>query len=72
MRNFFTVLALVLLIVGALNWLLMGIFAFDLVVWMFGTLTAVSRILYVLVGISGLWMMVYLARRRCVLENEVL
>lgn len=70
MRNFFTVFALVMLIIGAISWLLMGVFAFDMVVWMFGSLTAASRVLYVLVGISGLWMLIYLARRKCVLEDE--
>ena len=53
--------ALVLVIVGALNWLLIGIFQFDLVAAIFGTLTALSRAVYTLVGIAGLYL-VFFAR----------
>ncbi|MBF7128428.1 DUF378 domain-containing protein [Pediococcus pentosaceus] len=50
------VIALVLLIVGGLNWLLVGIFQFDLVATLFGGQTAIiSRIVYVLVGISAIY-----------------
>lgn len=47
--------ALVLTIVGAVNWGLIGFFKFDLVAWLFGSLTLLSRIIYALVGISGLY-----------------
>ena len=47
--------ALVLTIVGAVNWGLIGFFKFDLVAWLFGTLTLLTRIIYALVGISGLY-----------------
>ncbi|WP_161879596.1 DUF378 domain-containing protein [Alkalibacterium sp. MB6] len=47
--------ALVLLIVGGLNWLLVGLFEFDLVATLFGDMTLLSRIVYVLVGLSALW-----------------
>ena len=43
-----------LLIVGGLNWGLVGLFEFDLVAAIFGDMTALSRIVYVLVGISAL------------------
>ena len=46
--------ALVLTVVGALNWGLIGLFNFDLVASMFGTMTIVSRTIYTLVGIAGL------------------
>ncbi len=46
--------ALTLVIVGALNWLLIGIFNFDLVATLFGTMSLLSRIVYSLVGISGI------------------
>lgn len=46
--------ALVLTIVGALNWGLIGLFNFDLVASIFGTMTIVSRTIYTLVGIAGL------------------
>lgn len=47
-------IALTLVIVGALNWLLIGVFNFDLVAAIFGTMSAFSRIIYTLVGISGI------------------
>ena len=46
--------ALTLVIIGAINWGLIGFFRFDLVAWLFGSLTLLSRIIYALVGISGL------------------
>ena len=46
--------ALALVIVGALNWLLIGLFKFDLVASLFGAMSAFSRIIYTLVGISGI------------------
>lgn len=47
--------ALVLIIIGAINWGLIGFFKFDLVATIFGQLSVLSRIVYALVGISGLW-----------------
>lgn len=46
--------ALVLTIIGAINWGLIGIFNFDLVAAIFGDMSTFSRIIYTLVGISGL------------------
>lgn len=48
-------IALVLIIIGAINWGLVGIFNFNLVDAIFGTMSVISRIIYALVGISGLW-----------------
>ena len=48
-------IALVLIIIGAINWGLIGFFKFDLVAAIFGEMSALSRIIYGLVGISGLW-----------------
>jgi len=49
-------IALLLLIVGGVNWGLLGIFRFDLVAFLFGGQAAIiSRIIYVLVGISAIW-----------------
>ena len=48
-------IALTLVIIGAVNWLLIGLFSFDLVATLFGTMSVFSRIIYVLVGISGLY-----------------
>ncbi len=48
-------IALVLVIIGALNWGLVGLFNFDLVATLFGGTTAIiSKIVYILVGISGI------------------
>ena len=49
-------IALVLVIIGAVNWGLIGIFSFDLVAWIFGGQAAIfSRIIYTLVAIAGIW-----------------
>ncbi len=48
-------IALVLIIIGAINWGLIAIFNFDLVAAIFGDMTVMSRIVYGLVGVSGLW-----------------
>ena len=49
------IIALVLVIIGALNWGLVGLFNFDLVATLFGGTTAIiSKIVYILVGISGI------------------
>ena len=47
------VVTLVLLIVGGLNWGLVGLFGFDLVATIFGEMSMLSRIVYVLVGVSA-------------------
>ena len=46
---------LTLIIVGALNWLLVGLFKFNLVDSIFGELSFLTRVIYGLVGLSGLW-----------------
>ena len=48
-------IALVLIIIGAINWGLIGFIKFDLVATIFGQMTAITRIIYGLVAISGLW-----------------
>ena len=48
-------IALVLIIIGAINWGLIGIFKFDLVATIFGQMSVISRVVYTLVGVSGLW-----------------
>ena len=47
-------IALTLVIIGALNWLLIGLFSFDLVSTLFVNISVFSRIVYVLVGIAGI------------------
>ncbi|MDO4741115.1 MAG: DUF378 domain-containing protein [Eubacteriales bacterium] len=57
--------SLVLVIVGALNWLLVGLFQYDLVAGIFGGQSAlISRIVYALVGVAGLWCISLLFRDR--------
>lgn len=64
-------IALFLLVVGGLNWGLIGIFDFDLVAWLFGGQNAVlSRIIYTLVGISALWCISLFFKRNTVINND--
>jgi uncharacterized membrane protein YuzA (DUF378 family) len=49
------VVAYVLIIVGALNWGLIGFFNFNLVAWLFGEMSTISRIIYALVGLAGIY-----------------
>jgi uncharacterized membrane protein YuzA (DUF378 family) len=57
--------SLVLVIIGAINWLLIGIFQFDLVATIFGGQEMLwSRIVYSIVGLAGLWTISLLFRRR--------
>jgi len=57
-------IALILSIIGSINWGLVGLFKFDLVAWIFGGQTAtLSRIIYGLVGLAGLWCITLLFRR---------
>ena len=56
------IVTLVLLIVGGLNWGLVGLFGFDLVAAIFGAGAALARIVYVLVGLSAVWQAVQIRR----------
>lgn len=48
--------ALILVIIGGLNWGLIGLFKLDLVKSIFGDMTAISRIIYILVGLSAIYL----------------
>lgn len=48
----------ILIIVGGLNWLLVGLFNFNLVAAIFGDMSLLTRIVYILVGLSALWQIV--------------
>ncbi|MGN0675706.1 MAG: DUF378 domain-containing protein [Oscillospiraceae bacterium] len=66
----FDKIALALLIIGGLNWGLVGIFSFDLVAWLFGGTGAIlSRIVYVLVALSAVWCITLLFRRNTIAES---
>jgi uncharacterized membrane protein YuzA (DUF378 family) len=57
-------IALILVVIGAINWGLIGFFSFDLVRMIFGDMTLVSRIVYALVGVSGLYALSFFGRLR--------
>ncbi|MDR1892614.1 MAG: DUF378 domain-containing protein [Oscillospiraceae bacterium] len=58
-------ISLILVVIGALNWGSVGLFKFDVVAWMFGGSAAiVSRILYTLVALAGVWCISLLFRER--------
>lgn len=61
--------ALILVIIGAVNWGLIGFFQFDLVATLFGDMTAISRIIYALVGISGLYSLSFFAKDKLMSSN---
>lgn len=59
-------IALALVIIGGINWGLIGLFQFDLVAWIFGSQAALgSRIIYGLVGLGALWSISLLFRPEC-------
>lgn len=51
--------ALTIVIVGAINWGLIGLFNFNLVAFLFGSMTLISRIIYALVGLCGLYLITF-------------
>lgn len=54
--------AMILLVVGGLNWLLVGLFDFDLVVWIFGMGEMLTKIAYILVGLSAVYVLFNLGK----------
>ncbi|MDD3225032.1 MAG: DUF378 domain-containing protein [Clostridium sp.] len=58
------VIALVLVVIGAVNWGLIGFFQFDLVASIFGTMSMVTRIIYAAVGICGLYAISFFGKDR--------
>ena len=66
------ILSLILTIVGGLNWLLVGLFQFDLVAWLFGGQSAIlSRIIYTLVGFASIWCITFFFREHGVFNKDV-
>ena len=58
-------IALVFVIIGALNWGMVGLFQFDCVAWLFGgTGATLSRVVYTLVALGGIWTISLLFRER--------
>ena len=56
------IIALILIIIGAINWGLIGFFQFDLVAAIFGDMSTFSRIIYAIIGIAGLYSISFFAR----------
>ncbi len=65
-------LAWILLLIGGLNWLVIGIFSLNLVGLIFGGVTILLRIVYILVGLSALWLLIvpFMERGRITLWGE--
>jgi len=64
-------IALILAIIGGINWGSIGLFRFDIVAWIFGGQTAlVSRIIYTIVGLAALWCISLLFRERNVIVGR--
>ena len=64
-------IALILSIIGSLNWGLVGLFRFDLVAWLFGGQgSLISRIVYTLVGLAGIWCVTLLFRKGQHIDGE--
>ena len=55
--------ALTLSIIGAVNWGLIGLFKFDLVAILFGSMTLLSRIIYTIVGICGIYLISFYVKK---------
>lgn len=54
--------AITLVIIGAINWLLVGLFNFNLVTFLFGAVPALVTIVYILVGLGGLYLIYTVSR----------
>ena len=63
------IIILSLMIVGCINWFLVGVFSWNLVTWIFG-LSVFTRILYAIIGLAGIWMLIQLCIRRSRLFGE--
>ena len=64
-------ISLILVIIGAINWGSIGIFQFDIVGWLFGGQgAAVSRVIFTLVALAGLWCIALLFRDRDTVESR--
>ncbi|MBO7253065.1 MAG: DUF378 domain-containing protein [Oscillospiraceae bacterium] len=64
-------IALILAIVGCVNWGLVGLLQFDLVAWLFGGSGSLfSRLVYTVVALAGIWCISFLFRRNSVMEKD--
>lgn len=64
-------IALILAIVGCVNWGLVGLLQFDLVAWLFGGSGSLfSRLVYTVVALAGIWCISFLFRKNALIEGE--
>lgn len=63
-------IALTIAIIGAINWGLIGFFSFDLVAFIFGNMSWISRIIYALVGLSGLYLITFYVYVNAIAEKH--
>lgn len=61
-RNWLDIVSLILIIIGAVNWGLIGLFNLDLVATLFGTMSMISRIIYAIIGIAGIYSLMLFAK----------
>lgn len=57
-------IVLTVVVIGAVNWGLIGFFRFDLVAWLFGSMSLLTRIIYAIVGLGGLYLLSLFGRIR--------
>lgn len=62
-------ITLLLIIIGGINWGLIGLFDYNLVDAIFGTMSLTSRVIYTLVGIAGLWAITFFGYNRVIEKN---
>lgn len=63
-------IALILSIIGSINWGLVALFKFDLVAWLFGGQTAMlARLVYALIALAGLWCISFLFRKNSIMGD---
>lgn len=64
-------IALFILLVGGLNWGLVGLFRFDLIAWAFGgSASVISRILYIIVALAAIWCISLYFKKNELIENK--
>ena len=63
--NIIDIIALLLVIIGSINWGLVGVFQFNLVSFLFAKMADVQRVIYGVVGIAGIWILIWGLRCCC-------
>lgn len=65
MKKIINIITLALVIIGGLNWGLVGVFEFDLVAKIFGDMSVASKVVYILVGVSALYTLMLCPKKCC-------